>query len=335
MRMRFLAGLIVLLMGLSGGSAAWADSADPASGAVDWQVGSTLFLAGRDYNVARRIDGSLTATGQTISITNETTITKDAWIAGRHVAVEGTVNGDLTIRSEDALINGVVKGDVSFYGVSLSFGPDARVEGNVDYFSVLPATLDKGAQILGKMDASALRDAPPEAFPRPDYRKRFDERDRWVVPDRYYGWWAVVVFAAAAGLISALWPRSGALLVEAGQGQTVTALIYGFLWYVLVPIVAFLAVFTIIGLPLAIILVFLFPLTVLAGLLAFVLAVGSLIDRRITFVDESFARRLAGIIVATFLLRLGASLPGLGTLVWAAAISYGMGVLFLAARSRV
>jgi cytoskeletal protein CcmA (bactofilin family) len=337
MRNPYLAGLFTFLAVLAFGVSAQANTPDPASGAVEWQVGSTLFLAGRDFNVSRKISGSLTATGQTISINNETTVADDVWIAGRHVAIEGKIGGDLTIRSEDALINGVVKGNVSFYGVSLAFGPDARIEGDVDYFAALPATLDKGATIKGAMKSSVLRDAPvaPEIVPQPDYRKRFQDRERWTTPDRYYSWWGAVSLAIVAGLVAALWPRAAVRLVDATSGQNITAIAYGLIWFVLGPVVAIIALFTIIGLPLAMILVLLFPLTVVAGIIAFILAVGRLIDQRMTFVEDGLARHLAGVIIATFLLRFCIALPGIGMLVWVASVCFGMGALFMATRTRL
>lgn len=337
MRSGFLVGFFILIAAMACGVGARADSADPASGAVEWQVGSSLYLAGRDYNVSRKVNGSLTATGETIFISQETTVAKDAWIAGRHVAVEGTIKGNLSVRAQDALINGIVKGNVSFYGMHLAFGPDARVDGDVDYFAGLPAEIDAGAKIKGAVKSSVLREAPfaSDVLPTPDYGSRFTQRERWTSGDYSLSWWGIVWFGIAAGLIVALWPAAGARLVDGVNRQAFAALVLGFLWLIVSPILAVVAAFTIIGLPLAFIILMLWPLSVLAGIVAVILTVGDMVDRRLTFVDAGLMRRLAGVIVGAFLLRLFVGLPGIGSLIGYAAVSFGIGAMVLVGRSRI
>lgn len=335
MRSPFLAGILAALMVLLAGAPTRAATADPASGAVEWQVGSSLYLAGRDYNVSRKVMGSLTATGETISLNSETTVAKDVWIAARHVAVEGEIGGNLTIRSQDALINGRVKGNISFYGAHLAFGPDARVDGDVDYFAGLPAEIDSGAQIKGDLKSSVLRDKPlgSDFLAPPDYSSRFASRDRWLEQDYHLTWWGAVWFGLAAGIVAAMWPGVMSRLDGGVSRQGFSALMVGFLFLVLTPVLVVVIAFTIIGLPLAIILAFLWPLGLLAGIVAVILLLASKIEARFTFVEAGFARRIAGVILATFLLRLGVALPGIGTLIWFAAVSYGVGALVLAARN--
>ena len=335
MRSPSLAGILVVLMALLSVASARAATADPASGAVEWQVGSSLYLAGRDYNVSRKVAGSLTATGETISLNGETVVAKDVWIAARHVAIEGEIGGNLTVRSQDALINGHVKGNISFYGAHLAFGPDARVDGDVDYFAGLPAEIDAGAKIKGAMKSSVLRDTPlgPDILPSPDYNSRFAGRDRWSAPDYHLTWWGAIWFGLAAGVVAAFWPGVLTRLTEAVNRQSFSAMMIGFLVLVLTPVLVLVTAFSIIGLPLAIILVLLWPMGVLAGIVAVILTLAGKIEQRFTFVEAGLARRLAGVILATFLLRLGVGLPGIGTLVWLAAVSYGIGALVLVARN--
>ncbi|MDO8422999.1 MAG: polymer-forming cytoskeletal protein [Parvibaculum sp.] len=335
MRSPLMAGLLTALMVLLSGMSAGAATADPASGAVEWQVGSSLYLAGRDYNVSRKVAGSLTATGETISLNGETVVAKDVWIAARHVAIEGEIGGNLTIRSQDALINGRVKGNISFYGAHIAFGPDARIDGDVDYFAGLPAEIDAGAEIKGALKSSVLRDAPfgSDLLQPRDYNSHFTGRDRWSTPGYHLTWWGAIWFGLAAGVVVAFWPGSLARLSDAVNRQGFSALMVGFLFLVLTPVLVLITAFSIIGLPLAIILVMLWPLGVLAGIIAVILTLAGNIESRFTFVDPGLARRLAGVILATFLLRLGVALPGIGTLIWLAAVSYGIGALVLATRN--
>ena len=348
MRSKILVGLFSLVIALVSGGAAFAA---PSSGAVEWQLGSGTYLAGRDFTVSRQINGSLTATGEMIEVTNATRVKGDVWIAARHVAVEGHVGGNLAIRAQDAIINGEVKGNVSFYGMHISFGPDARIDGNVDYFSALPAEIDSGAKIKGNVKSSVLRDAPmgpsnddappvlkplPHGSPSIDgYRDYYRNEYGWSAPGYNLSWSGAVFFGIVAGLIAAFWPAAGARLATGLSEQPFAAMSFGFLWLVGTPVLAVIAAFTIIGLPLAFIVLLMWPLAVLAGIVAIIMGVGAMMEGRfLTFVDEGLARRLAGVIIATVIIRIGISLPGFGPLIWLVAVSFGIGALVFAGRSR-
>lgn len=316
---------------------AFAES-DPAP--VEWQLGDGVYLAGRDINVNRTIEGSLTATGETISVADSSTIKGDAWIAGRHVAVAGIVKGDLNIRAQDALINGNVKGDVSFYGASLTLGPDAHIDGDVSYFTATPAEIDKGATIKGAMKSGLFRSDPrtdgnfawPPILPDKD---TFADARHWSLPGYNLSWAGSVFFGFIAGLIAALWPAESVRLGDTLRQEPFVALSFGAVLFFGIPVLAVVALFTIIGIPLTLVLLLLWPLLLLAGIVAVIVATGAMIDERLTFVDAGLARRLAGVLIATVLLRIGFSLPILGTLFWLCATLAGIGTLFLAGRSRL
>jgi len=313
-------------------------AADPAP--VEWQLGDGVYLAGRDIAVTRDVEGSLTVTGETISVGDSSTVKGDAWIAGRHVAVGGTIKGDLNIRAQDALINGNVKGDVSFYGASLTLGPDAHIDGDVSYFTATAAEIDKGATIKGKMKSGLFRSDPRagENFTWPPFlpdNETFAKARSWSLPGYNLSWAGSVFFGFLAGLVAALWPAESTRLGDTLRREPFGAMSFGALIFFGVPVLALVALVTIIGIPLTLVLLLLWPLLLLAGVVAVIIACGALIDERLTFTDAGLARRLAGVLIATVLLRMGFSLPFLGTLFWLCATMAGIGTLFLAGRSRL
>jgi cytoskeletal protein CcmA (bactofilin family) len=318
--------VIALMFGLAAAHAA------PADGAVEWQAGDTLYLAGRDFTIDRKIDGSLTATGETVSVSDDTEVKRDVWIAARRVAVEGKIGGGLAIRSQDALINGEVKGDVSFYGVHLAFGPDARIGGDVHYYATLPAEVDAGAKIKGAMKSNVLRDRD-EARDAPLAPRGW--RDGWTAPGYRLSWAGAVFFGILAGLVALMAPSAMPRLHEATVTQPLLALVIGFLWLIGTPILALVSAFTIIGLPLAILALLLWPLGVIAGVVASILALGEVFASRMRERYDRTARVAAGIVIAVVLLRVGISLPALGSLVWLGAVTFGVGAMALAGRARI
>ena len=315
--------VIGLAIGLTAAYAA------PADGAVEWQAGDTLYLAGRDFTINRKIDGSLTATGETVSVAGDARVKKDVWIAARRVAVEGKIGGELAIRAQDALINGEVKGDVSFYGVHLAFGPDARIGGDVHYYAALPAEVDAGAQISGAMKSNVFRDKPETRMaPRVWH-------EGWSAPGYRLSWPGAVFFGVLAGIVALISPSAMPRLREAAVTQPLLAFAIGFLWLLGTPILAVVSAFTIIGLPLAILVLLLWPLGVLAGLVAALLALGEVFASRMREHYDRKARLAGGLAVATILLWIGVSLPAFGPLVWLGAVTLGVGAIGLAGRARV
>ncbi|MFZ2467967.1 MAG: polymer-forming cytoskeletal protein [Parvibaculum sedimenti] len=316
--------------------AAIAKGATPAS--VEWGSGDTVYLAGRDVTVDSNVAGALTITGETVAITRDVKVGGDVWIAGRRVATEGDIKGDLSIRAQDALINGHVKGDVTFYGVHVVFGPDAWVEGNVNYFSAGPAEVDTGARIKGAMRSKVWDEATKPREPHYDgsepYRP-YTERnwsDRWPAPGYRLSWPGAIFFGLLAGIVALAAPAGAARLSEAAGAQPAFAFLVGLVWLIGTPILAVISAVTIIGLPLAFIVILLWPLGMVIGLVIAIMAIGELVAGRIGTTYDRTARVIGGIVVATLLLWIGISLPALGGFVWLAAVTFGVGALVLSVR---
>lgn len=329
MRSSWLTGLFLFMAAVASALPARAEIArGDTPGAVEWQSGNTLFLAGRDLTIDRAVNGSLTATGETVSITRDARIARDAWIAARRVAFEGDVQGELSIRSQDAIINGHVKGNVSFYGVHLAFGPDADIEGNVNYFAATPAEIDSGAKIAGNMRSKVWDGAAEEGY-RPEFRER---RQGWWAPGYRLSWPGAIVFGFIAGLVAVMAPAASLRLHDSGMSQPALAFLIGLVWLVGTPILAVISAVTIIGLPLAFIVLMLWPLGVLVGLVVAIVAIGESFAGRMRVQYQRNGRIAGGIAVATILLWIGISLPAFGGVVWLAAVTFGVGALVLSAR---
>lgn len=335
LRPLFLTGLFILAALLLGNVPAGADTGRSGeSGTIELQGGDTLFLAGRDLTIDRKVAGSLTVTGETVTVTRQSAVKGDVWIAARRVAVEGDVGGDLSIRAQDALINGHVKGSVSFYGVHLGFGPDARVDGGVNYYAASPAEVDKGARIAGAMRPNVLDEAP--------YDGRWYERhmrDRW-----HEGWSApgyrlsfpgAVFFGFIAAVVALAMPATAERLRAAVAAQPALIFLVGLVWLIGTPVLAAIAAVTIIGLPLAFVVILLWPLGLLAGLVASIVALGEMLSGRITLGEPGALRRILGVAVATVILWIGISLPAFGGIVWLVAVTGGVGAIALSARERI
>jgi cytoskeletal protein CcmA (bactofilin family) len=109
-----------------------------------------LHVSGYDVTVSADTDGDLYAVGATVVL--QGTVAQDITAAGlsirtersaqasgnvrllgNSILVDGPVTGALSVVGRDVIVNAVILGDVQILAQTLSFGPDAVIEGTLTY----------------------------------------------------------------------------------------------------------------------------------------------------------------------------------------------------------
>ena len=225
--------------------------------------------------------------------------------------VQGSVNESVVSFNGDVRVTGQVDGDVVVFKGKATIADGARVGGDVR--TVQQASVEEGAQVrgtVGRINRVDFEDVFPFAF---------GARVAW--------WLAVSVSTLVLGLLL-LWlaPRLAAAVAERSSLASLGAFGWGLLLFIGLPIVAVLALVTVVGIP--------FGLGLFSALMA-IYAIGYvtsgwMLGRRLLGEDRSkFVIFLAGWAV----LRVIALIPILGGIVSAIATILGLGVLVLARRA--
>ncbi len=94
-------------------------------------VGGNLYAAGFSVTVSGTVGGDITAMGNTVTVRTSAPVSGNIRVAGASVTIDSVVNGSILVAGKTVTINAPVGGDVSFYGETLSFGPAAKIEGQV------------------------------------------------------------------------------------------------------------------------------------------------------------------------------------------------------------
>jgi hypothetical protein len=220
--------------------------------------------------------------------------------------VDGTVNGSLTAFDAPVTISGRVNGDVVVFNGRVELRSGANVTGDV--VSQQAPVVASGATIGGTTSRLQTR-TNWEGF---GWAGRF-------------GWWlAVSVSTLVAGLVL-LWlvGRGAARILEAGRTRIGPSIGLGLLLFFGLPILAVIALVTIVGIPLGL------------GLLAALLLIYALgYGATAWILGRSILRRPTAWVVAFLvgwaILRVVALVPVLGGLVWFAAVVFGLGALAVA-----
>ena len=220
--------------------------------------------------------------------------------------VDGTVDGSLTAFDAPVTISGRVNGDVVVFNGRVELRSGANVAGDV--VSQQAPVVASGATIGGQ-------------------RKRVQTNVNWEgfsLAGRFAWWLAVSISTLLIGL-ALLWMigRGATRIVDTARTRIGPSIGWGLLGFFGLPILAILALVTLVGLPLG--------LGVLAALgLIYALGYGAtawIVGRRILRAPTAW---ILAFLVGWGILRVLALIPILGGLVWFAAVVFGLGALLVA-----
>jgi cytoskeletal protein CcmA (bactofilin family) len=282
---------------------------------VRGNLGDDARLAGGEVNVYGTVAGDLIVAGGRVMLAPVAKVGGRAVLAGESVTVSGTVERRLLAAGNEVTILGVINGDVEVEASQLVIGPSARISGDVNYRGPAEARIDPAAKISGKV----------RHMVSPLGR-------RWaqaLVAGRLLGVLVVLfgIFVTGAAWYG-LFP-SFSLSAAAELGKSPLASIgAGLLVVAGTPVMALGLSVTVIGLPLAALLILLYPAALLLGVVTAVFFVGDsgrlLLDRR-----GGTGRRLAGLLASSLLLAGIFLIPYLGSLTLLAAAVAGTGAFWL------
>ncbi len=216
------------------------------------------------------------------------------------VTIRGEVTGDVVAFGGDVAIRGVVAGDVVTFAGQAALGRRARVGGDVVYADERPLRTP-GSQVGGEV-------------------KRFDAGDASIVAAIGF-WIAFSVSLLLLGLIFLLLaPRAGDAIAATSRSKPLVAALVGLLAFVLLPVLAFVAFVTIVGIPLGVVLLLLILPLYALGYVATALVLGGRILKK---------GRILAFVVGLVILQLVTLIPIVGGLVGFLAVIFGLGLLVM------
>lgn len=222
------------------------------------------------------------------------------------VRIDGTVDGDVFVVSGDTEISGEVTGDVTIIAEPAVINTGARIGGDLRYGDEEPE-IASGAIIDGEVSDEDWSDLRPAGF------------IGWAV-----FWFALALSSLALGLLLLLIaPRAADAAYRQARYGAWESAAAGLAIFILLPILAVLALATLVGLPLGLgVLLALLPL----GAIAYVTTLWAVGRALVKPPRGRVLAFLAGWAIFSALLLI----PFLGILAWLAATVFGLGVLGMA-----
>lgn len=270
-----------------------------------------LYAVGGDIAIDGRVGKDVRVAGGQVVIGPSAEVQGDVTIAGGRVVINGRVAGDVELAGGQVRLNGPVGGDVDVRAGQLEIGPDARIEGRIRYQTEDAPRIDPAAQIKGGV----------EPTPKRWYGHWPGRRAGLGGP----GWFGMLVVGTIMILAS---PALGGRLLAHLKSRTGAVIGWGAVCLFATPIALVLCAITIIGIPLAVLLLFGYLLALLVGYASGLVALGQWLLARVAPARAAgVGWQILALLVAVIAVGILRRLPFIGALVGFTVVVLGIGVL--------
>jgi hypothetical protein len=288
-----------------------------------WAAGESVDMTGVTSNHARlaalkscTVNGSigrnLMAFAPTLVLGTNTTVAGDLFLVGQDIIVSGTISGNSRILGTKVTLAGRFNGNLNITASDITVTPGTRITGNLVYRMDRDLVLDSRVELGGKMIRQEILE-PEAAAP--------------ITSASLMLQLALLSGAIMVGLVFiSLMPGVVALSIHKLSESVWRCILFGFVAFSLIPMMAFFLLFTLVGIPLSIMLMLAYTLLIYIGKIMTGLFVGHLLLRRKTPLPPQllFPVMALGLLIVY----AGSSLPfPFGILVWFMATLAGMGAL--------
>jgi len=214
---------------------------------VNGEINGNVRLAGNSANLNGAIARNVNFIGNYLSIDKNAKIGWDITSAAANTAVSGLIGGNLYAHGNNLILSGKIGKNLNFEGDKspiITLSPEAVIGGNLNYPEKARLTAKEGSSVSGKITAE----------------KQIPDKNK----NNYLLILIYKILAAIVIGLSIIWPGKNIILSlgKIVKKQPLSSLAWGLSIFLALPAISFILIFTVIGLPLAVLTVFLW----LAGL---------------------------------------------------------------------
>ena len=284
-------------------------------------VGDDLYAAGGKVQVDAIVAGNARIAGGDVTIGPATVVTGALSMTGGRILFQGTAHDYLQASGGQARIEGIVIGDAEVRAEEVEIGPEARIGGKLIVRSPRQPTIAAGAEIAGGVDYA-------ESGVGGSIDHEEVARDVRTVAHGVGSFlWILGVFIAGT-LFTLAFPAYSARAADWIGREPLRSIALGFVILTCLPILAVLLLITIVGIPLALIIMMLYVPLLFLGWVTAALFLGRKASVMLRGMQPATTgRRLLMLLLAVLALWLFGQLPYVGGWVTFLALLLGIGAL--------
>ena len=298
-----------------------------AGGSVDVRaaVGDDLRVAAGSVIIESTVGGELLASAGSITLTSTARVASAASLFAGSVTIDGRIDGPLKVYAQKIVLNGEVIGDAHLAGEQIELGPTAKIGGALSY-----ASADGLKQASGAFIGGATTREERRADRHGDRSDRADRDHHWEMQGSGPGWvgwvFGFVALLAFAAVFVLVFPVFAARAPDTLKASPWLALAVGFAALVAMPMLAVLLFITLLGIPLGMAVMALYPALLMTGYVVGVLFIARLAQTALgKGAPDSFAVTIGYFALALLLVFLVSMIPFIGALASAVVMLLGLG----------
>ena len=282
-------------------------------------VGRSARAAGGSVVVGGAITADAVLAGGNVTVERAAEIGRDLVGAGGNVQVSGTVHRYAWLTGGTVTIAGTIAGNVEAQADRVVLLPTARITGTLRYAADRPLEMQSGAQVGGQV-TRIDRPSRSRLLVNPAARLRF----------RFAGRVLEALWLLAIGFILvAITPRGVQHVQETVRARFGLSLVAGFILVVVVPVAIVLLLITLVGIPLALVVMLLYFATLYPSQVFVSAWLGDALMRRLRR-GQAAVSPYAVVAVGVVLLVILVGLPLVGWIFRLLAVFTGFGALWAA-----
>jgi cytoskeletal protein CcmA (bactofilin family) len=234
---------------------------------VNGKVSGSVRAFTLDLTENNTVGRNMTVVTQNLTVTKNAKIAGETIVSGDTVKIDGTA-GSITASTQSLSVNQIVNGDISADTDTLSVGPKASVSGSLSYTAVTAASISESAQIAGNVTSHITGTAqakPMTIGPA-----------KWgiTMPRNNIG--SLLIYLGLGLLLVLMIPKRTVRILEIMKTRFWGMVGTGLTAVILASAAAIILLFTVIGIPVSILLFILIPVCILLARLLAAVAVGNL-----------------------------------------------------------
>lgn len=281
---------------------------------ISGSVEGDVRLGAQTVNLTGTVSRNATIAAQTINTDSKSQIAVDADFGASDVNLNGNIGRDLAVGGANINIGGSVGRDIKSSADKISLSPSAKVGGGIDYTSRNKISVANGAAVAGQVTQHEPK-----------------KEKGSLVKLMFFGGVAALIFAlvllACALVVTALFPQAVHRVSSQGIARPWRSLLVGFIASIVAPIIGVILLFTVVGIPLAILMFIAWMLIAMTSGLFTAYYVG----RRVwTSQNNALLRVLAGGAILLILYMI----PFIGFLIMLLAFWLGVGMVLQELKTR-
>jgi cytoskeletal protein CcmA (bactofilin family) len=283
---------------------------------INGEVGGNVRIAGNSLTVNGTVTRNVNSFGANIVFGSESRVGWDVYLAGANIETRGTIDGNLDGYAGKALITGKIGKNINLKldrgddNQKLTIAPEAIIGGDVTYTSKNAASISEKASVAGKV----AQQTPPA--------KETNIFLMWLCGKLFAIFAAIVV-----GLFLVFFSKNiTTKVIDKMEEKPFKMLLPGLIFMFILPPIALVLAFTLIGIPMALIISTWWLTSVYTAKIMAAILVGKMIVQKIS--KKKQVNLLISLILGVVICWLLFAIPFVGWLLGLVAIWLGLGGLW-------